>query len=261
MILQPFSAVKVYLQAFPLLFSSKLRMFVLAPLLANILLMMLFFAFAYSLFNDFTLWMMSFLPDWMSFFDGLFFLVFGAISGLTLFYSFSIFVNIIAAPFMGFLSEKTEYQLNQQLDTSALSFKEAITLLSRTLLRELQKIGYFLPRILLLFILSFIPVINLISPILWLLFSAWMVSIQYMDYAFDNHQVSFKNMRKTLKRFPLLCWTFGGLLMFFLAIPIVNLIVMPLAVVAATILWVDLLKAESEALFSNDQRGSLDHGS
>ncbi len=39
-----------------------------------------------------------------------------------------------------------------------------------------------------------------VAPVLWFLFSAWMLAIQYCDYPFDNHKVPFKEMRTALAR-------------------------------------------------------------
>ncbi len=93
-------------------------------------------------------------------------------------------------------------------------------------------------------LLSFIPLVNVIAPVLLLLFSAWMLSLQYMDYAFDNNKVKFHDMRMTLRSKPLLCWTFGAIVMVGLTIPFFNLFVMPIAVVAATLLWISVFRSE-----------------
>jgi hypothetical protein len=65
----------------------------------------------------------------------------------------------------------------------------------------MRKLGYFLPRAIGLFILSFIPVVNIIAAPLWLLWGL-MMAIQYIDYPADNHKLGWNEMlawlRKTL---------------------------------------------------------------
>ncbi len=244
MILHPFKAVGAFFQALPLLFSPSLRLFVLAPLLANFALMAILYTFALSFFTELTDGMMSWLPDWLGFLDWLFYVLFGLMSSFFLFYSFSIGVNILAAPFMGILAERVEEKLTGEVVQETVSLAVILSLVGHSMLRELQKLTYFLPRIILLFVVSFIPVVNIVAPILWLLFSAWMFSIQYLDYSFDNNKIRFRDMRSTLRQKPVLCWSFGFIVMGLLMIPLVNLFVMPLAVVAASALWVGEFKLD-----------------
>lgn len=59
--------------------------------------------------------------------------------------------------------------------------------------REWQKLAWYLPRAIVLLILYFIPGIGqTVAPVLWFLFSAWMLAIQYCDYPFDNHKVPLR---------------------------------------------------------------------
>ena len=243
MILQPFQVIGAYLRALPILLSPGLRLFILVPLLANIGLMALLYMVAFSYFGELTNYLMSWLPDWLSFLSWLFYLGFSLLSGISLFYVFSVGVNIIAAPFNGILAEKVEARLLGESIESDLTFRKVSLLISQSIVRELQKVLYFLPRFILLFILSMIPVVNIITPFLWLFFGAWVLAVQYMDYAFDNNQVSFAEMRLGLRKKPILCWSFGFIVMVLLPIPFVNFIVIPLAVVTSTILWCDSFKA------------------
>lgn len=238
MITHPFAAVGAYIQAFPLLLSSRLRLFLLAPIVANIALMVLLYTVALSYMSVAVDEMMGYIPDWMSFLNWLFYLLLNIAIGLMMFYSFSVGVNILAAPFMAFLAEKVEEQQTGKEFDEDMSFTGLMAITGRSLKREMQKLGYFLPRFIALLLLSFIPVVNIVTSVLIVLFSAWMLSLQYMDYAFDNNKVSFSEMRASLREKPLLCWTFGFIVMFGVTIPFLNLFVMPIAVVAATLLWI-----------------------
>ncbi|MCV2402073.1 sulfate transporter CysZ [Marinomonas sp. C2222] len=244
MITQPFKAANAFIQALPLALSKNLRWFILVPFLANIALMALIYVVALSLFQSVLADFMGYLPDWMSFLHWFFNLIFGAVISVLLFFSFSVGVNILAAPFMAFLAEKVEEQETGKTFDDALSFEAILSIAGRTLQREFQKILYFLPRFILLLLLSFIPVVNVIASVLLLLFSMWMLALQFMDYAFDNNKIKFHDMRKALSAKPLLCWSFGGIVMLALTVPVLNLFVMPIAVVAATLLWVSVFRLE-----------------
>lgn len=110
--------------------------------------------------------------------------------------------------------------------------------------RELVRLGYYLPRALLILVLSFIPVINIAAPVLWFVFASWMMVIQYCDYAFDNHKISFPDMKNRLGKDRLFNLPFGALVSLLTMIPIINLFIMPAAVCGATAMWVDRYRAD-----------------
>ena len=229
------------LRGLQMLPDPEIRPFVLVPLLTNIV---LFIAAIWMLFSNFGDWVQllisTFLPDWewLQFLEYLLWPLMALLVIVFVYYGFSIFANIIAAPFNGFLSEKVEKRLRGDVVTDE-SWQAVLALIPRAIGRELSKLAYYLPRLLILLLISFIPVINFISPLLWLLFGAWMMAIQYCDYPMDNNKVSFKNMKLMLKSDRLTSIGFGGLIQVGMMIPLVNLIIMPAAVVGATIYWVE----------------------
>ena len=82
-------------------------------------------------------------------------------------------------------------------------------------------------------------ILPVIGQVLWFLFLAWMMAVQYKDYPFDNHKINFDEMRQALKQKQGLSYGFGITTALFSMIPIVNLVVMPVAICGATALWVD----------------------
>jgi CysZ protein len=169
-----------------LVLSPGLRLFVLLPLAINLV---LFSAMIYFAGHEFRLWVDSFmptLPGWLSFLNYILWPLFVVLVALMVFFTFTMIANIIAAPFNGFLAEKVEVVLRGTDDFPAFSWGELVEMVPRTLSREMRKLGYFLPRAVGLFILSWIPVVNLVAAPLWLIFGVWMMAIQYIDYPADN---------------------------------------------------------------------------
>jgi CysZ protein len=109
--------------------------------------------------------------------------------------------------------------------------------LPRTISREWQKLTYYVPRALGFFIILW--VLPVIGQIIWFLFIAWMMAIQYKDYPFDNHKISFERMKIMLNENKRVSYSFGITVAIFSMIPIINLVVMPVAICGATALWVD----------------------
>lgn len=124
-------------------------------------------------------------------------------------------------------------------------FAEIMKDVPRMLNREWQKLWYSLPKFVGLFLLSFIPVIGqTIIPVLTFLFTFWMMAIQYCDYPFDNHKISFGIMKNALGERRIQSLTFGALITLCTALPIVNLVVIPVAVCGATIMWVENYRSQ-----------------
>jgi len=225
-------------RALHLLSEKKLRAFVLIPLIINIL---LFSGALYVMFNQLPAWIsswLSVLPSFLSFLEYILYPLFAVTAMLVVYYSFSIIANIIAAPFNGILSERVEQMLAGR-EVAEESWKELLAIIPQSIAREFAKLAYYIPRVLLLLVLSFIPGINLFAPIFWFLFGAWMMAIQYCDYPMDNNKVTFKQMLTLLKKQRMTSLGFGGLVQLGMMVPILNFIMMPVAVIGATIYWVE----------------------
>jgi CysZ protein len=64
-----------------------------------------------------------------------------------------------------------------------------------------------------------------------------MMAIQYCDYPMDNNKVSFRQMKVMLAERRLTSLSFGAIVQIGMMIPLVNLIMMPAAVIGATLFW------------------------
>ncbi|WP_165667184.1 sulfate transporter CysZ [Metapseudomonas otitidis] len=215
-----------------------LRLFVLLPLTLNLVLFIALIGFAMREFGGWVDAFMPSLPDWASFLEYLIWPLFVVLVVLLVFFSFTMIANIIAAPFNGFLAEKVEVVVRGQDDFPPFSWAELVAMVPRTIGRELRKLGYFLPRAAGLLILSFIPVVNLVSTPLWFVFGIWMMAVQYIDYPADNHKLGWNEMLAWLREKRWQSLGFGGSVYLALLIPFVNIVMMPAAVAGATLFWV-----------------------
>lgn len=217
--------------------------YVVIPLVINILLFSAIIYYAYHQFNAWVVYLLNWLPSWLSFIDWLLWTIFAALVTLLVVFGFSLLANLIAAPFNGFLAEAVEkYLTGEPLTVSP----RPLTLeIIASLWRELVKISYYLPRALALLLLGVIPVINTVAPLLWLLFGTWMLAIQYVDYPMDNNRISFDRMKLLLKEQRLTPIGFGSSVLMASLIPLVNLIVMPAAVAGATLCWVNEFRGQA----------------
>lgn len=221
-----------------------IRAFVILPLLANIVVMGGALWWLFSQFGGWMTWLMDKVPGWLQWLDYLIWPV-AVISVLLIFsYFFSTVANIIASPFNGWLSEKLEAELTGRPAPDQ-GWADLMKDISRILKREVVKLLYYIPRAIILLILFFIPGVGqTIAPVLWFIFGAWMMSVQYGDFPFDNHKVSFPDMKRTLRRDNMTNLQFGSLVSVLTMIPFVNLFIMPAAVCGATALWVDRYRGQ-----------------
>ena len=227
-------------EGFRLIRQPGLRLFVIIPLILNVLLFGLLFYFLAELFAGLIAAAMGWLPDWawLQALDWLFWLLYGAVILLMLAYGFVVVANLIGAPFYGYLAELTEKHLTGQEVTTDEGWAAIVKDLPRVLGRELQKILYYLPRALGLLVIGLIPVVNRIAAVLGVLFNSWMMALQYVDYPADNHKVSFKALRGLLADTRLSAFGFGLPVALAAMVPVLNLVVVPAAVCGATAYWV-----------------------
>ncbi|SCC25894.1 CysZ protein [Gilliamella bombicola] len=246
---QPTTGIEYFFKGWSLAFSPGIKRFVFLPLIANIVVMSALFYWFFTAITGMVDWGLSYVPGWLHWLG--YIIVFIVILMLVILfcYFFSTVTNIIAAPFNGLLAEQVEAQLTGMpaVDTSWISI---IKDLPRVFGREFQKLINYLLWAIPILLTYFIPVIGQsVTPVIWFLFTAWQINIQYADYAFDNHKITFQRMRELLKQDRVDNLTFGMLVSFFTMVPVLNLIIMPIAVCGATAMWVD--RYRHQALFDS----------
>jgi len=146
-------------------------------------------------------------------------------------YFFSAFLLLLASPFYGLLAGKIEEQYGVVAPEESLA-----SLIPRTVGRELVKMGYYMPRYLLLFVVPLVlPILVPLMPFVWFVFGSWVMALQYSDYTLDNHQQDFRSSRKIVAETRWTAYGFGATVSVLMAIPVLNCLVPPAAVIGATI--------------------------
>jgi len=248
MAVNPISGAGYLLQGMRLISRPGLRRFVLIPLSINVVVFSAAIYYGISRFDQLVAWIDSkipALPEWLSWLEqGLEWILWPLFVLLLLvlvFYGFSLVANLIASPFNGLLAEKVELLLTGKPLDSGGGIAKAMKELIPTLIDELKKILYALlwaiPFLLLAF---FVPVVG---PVIWFLFTAWTLALEYSDFPMGNHGLRFREMRKRLRGRPVLSLGFGAATAGLTMVPVVNFIAMPSAVAGATAMWVRELES------------------
>ncbi len=224
------------LKGFRLITQKGVRAYVIVPLIINILVFVLLLMWGSHQFGDLLNWIDSKLPSWLQWLNWLLWLLFVTAAMVLVTYTFTLIANLIGAPFNGFLSAKLQKLMTNKEPEDGLRI---LTVVPAALKRQLQYILYYLGWAVLTLILFFIPVVNLIATPIWFLFNAWMMSMQYLDFVMDNNGNNFKAMRAWMIKERWTTLSFGVAVMVATLIPIVNFLVMPAAVMGATLMYLD----------------------
>lgn len=232
----PLEGARFMLLGFRCLNHPALRPYVLVPLLINSCFFASLFAFGYHTIHRLSQWLMQALPDALSWLTWLLWPLFCLGALLFIYYTFAILANLLAAPFNGLLAEKTQ-QIFTPLPIRETSLLQMLADLPSICKRQASWLCYYLPRALAVILCFFVPPIQIIAPLLWLLFNAWMLSIQCFDYAFDNNRKTFAQTKRFVQTEPYLALSFGLAFIVCTLIPFINFFALPAAVIGATQLW------------------------
>lgn len=213
-----------------------LRRFVIIPLLIN----MILYGALISLGYHFVHYGVDLLPTGWHWLTWLVMPLFFFACGIVMVYTVTMVANLVGCPFNSWLAEKTYLlKTGKKIDNDD-SFADVIKDIPRTIKRESHKILYFLPRALIILILFIIPTVNIIASLLWFVFGCWMMSVEYVDYLFDLKKKSFQSLQKFLRKNCLMSLGFGCAVVICAMIPLVNLLVMPAAVIGGALLVIEI---------------------
>ncbi len=221
----PLIAVEFLVKGLKLLPDPKLRSLIIIPILINIVLYSIALALGYYYVEEL---INQFIPNWLQWLNWillpLFFILFFVVS----FFSFTVLANLIASPFYGVLSARTQALISGEVQV----IEQPV---AQVMAGELKRVLYIVMRILPLLILFIIPVVNIIAPIIFALFSAWCLAMEFMAYPLENEGLLFVEQKELLKTARIGILSFGGITMLGLTLPVLNIIIGPAAVIGATI--------------------------
>lgn len=151
-------------------------------------------------------------------------------------WTFVLVVSVIASPFNDMISSRIEkLELGQAPLTMGESFSKMFGKIFFTIWNEAKKItviGFFT---LLAVLMSFFAVLMPVSFIL----SALLLSVQFVDYSWARHNLKIGSCLNDVRRNFLPYLGMGSIFILAVSIPIVNLVIPPLATSYFTLLWIN----------------------
>jgi len=233
------------LDGLALLSRPGLKRYVVIPFLINLGVFGAAVWYGIARFGDAVTWMERQLPSWLHWLDWLLWPLFVLALLMIVFYSFTLVANIMASPFNGLLAEKAEALLTGRALDEPIDYPKLIRELPVTVLDEIKKVLYAILWSIPFLILAF--VVPVVGPLIWFLFTGWMLAVQYSDFPMGNHGLLFRDQRACLRERPLTSLGFGAAAASLTLIPVLNFIAMPAAVAGATRMWVDVMQRTQTA--------------
>lgn len=224
---------------FSLIGHKGLRWYMAMPLLLSLLFVGLAIWFGYQQLGNVTESIKGFLPGFLSWLSPVLVTIIAPLFLIVCFYISALAANIVASPFNGILAERVETILMGYPPPSNGRLIKKLQMLFHLIISELRKLAYIALFSLPLIILSFVPVVNIVMPAVWLIAGSWLLCLEYMDYPMGNHNIRFTQQRSLLRQHKNVALGYGLGTLIITSIPVLNLLAMPAAACSATKLWVD----------------------
>jgi CysZ protein len=235
----PLSGAGYLFQGIRLIARPGLRRFVVIPLAVNVLIFSAAIALGVRLFEQLLATLDTRLPSWLGWLDWILWPLFVVVLLVVAFNLFALVANLIASPFNGLLAEKVERMLTGRPLNEGSTLAGVMSDIVPTLVDEIRKLLYAVVLAIPFLLLLFVPIVG---QVLWFLYIAWVLAVQYSDYPMGNHGMKFREMRRRLGRQRGMSLGFGASAAMLSMVPLVNFILMPSAVAGATAMWVRELK-------------------
>lgn len=217
-------------------FAPGLRALAIGPLIINIVVVASLAAVAVLGFDAL---LAAWLPGELDWLAWLLWPLFGVALLLAFGISAVALAAIIASPFSGPLAYRTARHLDHEPDQPPRSFAAEI---AHATITALRKTGYYLLLLLPVLVVAITPGLNLLGALAWFIFGSWVLAVEFMEAPLANDGQDFREVRRTLRahRWPMLAFGAGTTLL--AMIPVVNLLLVPAAVIGATHVRVRLPK-------------------
>jgi len=151
---------------------------------------------------------------------------------------------VLGSPFYGQLSERLEHQLTGSAPPAEpLSALGILRDISRSLLYELKKLALVLMIGLPLLLLGFLPVVGQIAGLIGqIALGALITCLDFIDSPLERRRLRFREKLVAIRKALPVTAGFGLICLGLVSLPLINLLAIPLCVVAGTLLFCERLR-------------------
>ena len=212
-----------------ILLQPRLRALIWWPVVINVVLFSIAF---YFLVVQVSQWLSN-LPGWMAWMEWLLWPLFMLIALAATLFSFAQIANLIAAPFNARLCQ-TLMRMRPDDPLTQAAEKQTWRNDFRLIGHEILKLAFYLAWFLPLLALSFVPFIGFLAQVALLYFGMYWSAAEYLDYPLSESGISLRQLRARIKQQQTLTLGFGAGQLLLSLTPVLNLVSVPVGVVAAT---------------------------
>lgn len=142
-------------------------------------------------------------------------------------------VGIFACPFNDLMAGRVEkLYLGQKTSEAGASLKRMLSQLLYTVFNELRKVFFVMTLTIIGILLSFV------FPPIGVVFSSILIAVSFIDYSWGQHDLNVRSCFKSYKRGFWIYTLSGVFFMFWVAVPVLNLLALPFGVVYFSLLFV-----------------------
>ncbi len=212
------------------------RRFVAGPLAVNVVVFALGGLWFFGALEDWRLALVAWLPDWLDWLAWLLWPLGLVLLAVVVYLGFTALANLIGSPFNGLLAERV-WRLSgvSAPGPSAPLWRELVL----APVYEIRKLAGFAVLAVPVLLITVIPGVNVVSPLAWLAYGAWVLAAEYSDYPLSNAGIPWPRQRELRRVHRARLMGFGAVALGLTLVPIVNLLAMPTAVVGASLMWAD----------------------
>mgnify|MGYP001190502551 CR=1 FL=1 len=161
-----------------------------------------------------------------------------AFTAIVVFFTFTVVGNLIASPFNELLSERTEEILTNTKNEEPFSLAVFGRDATKSLLDEVKKLAVFVAVMLVVLPLNLVPVFgSALYAVLATAVTLYFLSVEYLSFTMTRKRLDFREQRRFIANRKRLMLGFSCGVLLLLAIPMVQLMCIPMAVIGATRLW------------------------
>ncbi len=229
---------RTYGQAISFIFKNKLAWTFLVPLGLSLLMLI----GGQALVTDFIDYLKEIVLDWIKldttgflskFISGLLEVVIRVISFLVFAYLSGYIIIVLMSPVLAYLSEKTEQIITGK--TYDFSLKQLIKDIFRGILLALRNLLLETFFIILMFFISFIPVIGWFGTVVLFLISSYFYGFSFIDYNNERQKMNIRESVSIVRKYRWMAISNGSVFSFFLLIPLCGAFVSTFAAIVSTV--------------------------
>lgn len=228
--------------AFSFLWAHK-RLWALAavPLLINLALFTAIFWFSYTRFDGWVRGLIPVAEAW--YWSALFYLLIALAVALLLLvevYLFALVGNLLACPFMEILSRRVEEAVASAPPESSGGLRAVLGEIIRVGLLQIRKLLLYLAVLALLLLINLLPGVGALAyaVLAWAVTSYFLV-LEFLDYPLDRRRLNLRQKLAYVWRLRFTGLGFGAALFVLGMIPVLNITLLPMGAVGATLLYLD----------------------